>query len=581
MNDIGSIAELRKAYAEDRIDPLDVIKKARDQALASHEAVWIHVLDEGTSSKYVEKLKVLDFDSCPLWGVPFAVKDNIDLEGAPTTAGCPDYAYEPKRSAHVVNRLLESGAVPIGKTNLDQFATGLTGARSPYGSVPNVINPAYIAGGSSSGSAVAVKNGSVSFALGTDTAGSGRIPAAFNGLVGFKPTRGWWSTRGVVPACRTLDCVSVFTNSIADAHVVAKVAGGFDPHEPYSRRVELCSFNGTEPRIGYLNPNDLPWLDKSDYESLYRLSISELPRPANAIDPDPFIRAGHLLYEGAWLAERVAAVGDFIKSYPKAVHPVTKSVIEQGSRLTAVECFKSTYQLMELRRTVEEIFENIDVLVTPTAPKHYTQMEVEQDPFATNLNLGTFTQCVNLLDLCAVAIPVGTTSEGLPFGITLLSKAEFDLALLREAAAWLGEEVTMSQHKPCGEMNLVVCGAHMMGQPLNPELVRRKGYRVRLTRTTPCYRLYALPDRIRPALLRDESEGAAIEVEVWALPESEIGGLISTVEHPLAIGSIELDDGEWVKGFVGDVTASEGAEEITGFGGWRNFRRSLATSPDS
>ena len=581
MIGIGSIAELRRAYAKDRIDPRDVVKSARDRALASHEAVWIRVLDESTLSKYVARLKNLDFESCPLWGVPFAIKDNIDLAGVPTTAGCPDYAYLPEHSAHVVTLLLDAGAVPIGKTNLDQFATGLTGARSPYGSVPNPINPAYIAGGSSSGSAVAVKNGSVTFALGTDTAGSGRIPAAFNGLVGFKPTRGWWSTRGVVPACRTLDCVSVFTNSVADAHVIAKVAGGFDDHEPFSRPVELCSYGRIEPRIGYLNPNDLAWHDESDYESLYRVAISEIPDPASAIDPDPFLRAGRLLYEGSWLAERVAAVGDFFKSHPEAVHPVTKSVIDQGHALTAVECFQSTYELMEIRRTVEKIFENIDVLVTPTAPKHYTQMEVDQDPLATNLNLGTFTQCVNLLDLCAIAVPRGTTSGGLPFGITLLSKAGFDVALLQEAAAWLGEEEMMLQDKAYGEMYLAVCGAHMTGQPLNPELVRRKGYRVRLTQTAPCYRLFALPDGIRPALLRDESDGVPIEVEEWALPESEIGGLIGTVGRPLAIGSIELDDGEWVKGFVGDVTASEGAEEITSFGGWRNFRRSLATSPDS
>lgn len=578
MIGIGSIAELRRAYAEDGIDPRDVLKRARDRALASHEAVWIRVLDESTLSKYVEKLKNLDFESCPLWGVPFAIKDNIDLAGVPTTAGCPDYAYEPEHSAHVVTRLLDAGAVPIGKTNLDQFATGLTGARSPYGLVPNAINRAYIAGGSSSGSAVAVKNGSVMFALGTDTAGSGRIPAAFNGLVGFKPTRGWWSTRGVVPACRTLDCVSVFTNSVADAHTVSKVAGGFDHHEPFSRPVELCSYDRIEPRIGYLNPNDLPWLDDSDYESLYRLSISELPSPANAIDPDPFLRTGRLLYEGAWLAERVAAVGDFVTNYPKAVHPVTRSVIEPGLALTAVEYFQSTYQLMELRRTVEKVFEHIDVLVTPTAPKHYTQMEVEQDPLDTNLNLGRFTQCVNLLDLCAVAVPCGTTSEGLPFGITLLSRASFDVALLREAAAFLGEEETIPQDRPNGEMHLAVCGAHMTGQSLNPELMRRNGYPVKLTRTTPRYRLYALPDGVRPALVRDESKGAAIEVEVWALPESEIGGLIGTVGRPLAIGSIELDNGEWVRGFVGDYSSTEGAVDITAYGGWRNFRRFTTTS---
>ena len=578
MNRIGSIAELRQSYSESRIHPREVVKEARVRALASHEAVWIHVLDENKLSRYLQRLETLDFDECPLWGVPFAIKDNIDLAGVPTTAGCPAYSYEPASSAHVVTRLVDAGAVPIGKTNLDQFATGLTGTRSPYGSVPNAINPAYIAGGSSSGSAVAVKNGSVLFALGTDTAGSGRVPAAFNGLIGFKPTRGWWSTHGVVPACRTLDCVSVFTNSIADAYVIANVAGGFDNSEPFSRRVEQYSYGSEAPRIGYLNPNELPWLEDSDYESLYRLSISKLPKTASEIDPDPFLRAGRLLYEGAWLAERVAAVGEFIEKYPDAVHPVTKSVIESGRELTAVECFRSQYRLAELCHSVEEVFQDIDLLVIPTAPKQFTQAEIKQDQIGTNSALGVFAQCVNLLDLCAVAVPVDTTSAGLPFGITLLSKAGFDVALLREAAALVGEEELIPQDSPNSEMHLAVCGAHMTGQPLNPELIRRSGYPVKLTRTAPHYRLYALPDGIRPALLRDESTGAAIEVEVWALPESEIGGLIGMVGRPLAIGSIELDDGEWVKGFVGDYSSTDGAVDITAYGGWRKFRRSLTTS---
>ncbi len=578
MNRLGNIGELRKEYAAGRVSPREVALEARKRALAAHEAVWIHVLDEDELAEYLVRLESLDFETCPLWGIPFAIKDNIDLAGVPTTAGCPDFAYEPQCSAYVVSRLLDAGAIPIGKTNLDQFATGLTGARSPYGTVANAIDPQYIAGGSSSGSAVAVRNGSVVFALGTDTAGSGRLPAAFNGLIGFKPTRGWWSTRGVVPACRTLDCVSVLTKSVADAHLIAEIAGEFDDLEPFSRLIESRSYTRVSPQLAYLNPDKIPWLDDSEYESSYRLSISELPGTAKSIDPEPFLAAGRLLYEGPWLAERVVAVGDFIKENPASVHFVTRSVIESGRTLPAEECFRSQYRLAELRREVEAIFMDVDVLVMPTAPTHYTQAEVERDPLATNSILGTFSHCVNLLDLCAVAIPSGTTPKGMPFGITLLSEACFDVALLREAAALLGEQATFPERKSNRDMYLAVCGAHMSGQPLNPELIRRGGYLVRRTRTTPSYRLYALPDGVRPALLRDDPEGVPIEVELWALPKTEVGGFVGTVESPLAIGSVELEEGEWVHGFVGDASAMSGALDISSHGGWRGYQESLEVS---
>ena len=369
MISLASIAELRKGYSEGRIKPEDVIDLARARALAAPKATWINVLNEATLSDYVKGLEQIDFDHAPLWGVPFAIKDNIDLANVPTTAGCPAYAYVPERSAYVVSRLIAAGAIPIGKTNLDQFATGLTGTRSPYGSVPNAIDPAYISGGSSSGSAVAVKSGCVPFALGTDTAGSGRVPAAFNGLVGFKPTRGWWSTRGVVPACRTLDCVSVFTNKVADAHVVSEIANGFDIQEPYSRRIAQASISQTEPRWGYLEPTGLPWDSDSEYSNLYRQYVANLPGSASSIEPESFLNTGSLLYGGPWLAERIVAVGDFLKNNPESIHPITRSVIESAPKLSAMDCFRSQYRLTELRRQVEVVFEDIDVLVLPTVPK--------------------------------------------------------------------------------------------------------------------------------------------------------------------------------------------------------------------
>ena len=579
MTNLASIAELRKGYSEGRIKPEDVIDLARARALATHEATWIHVLNEATLSDYVKRLEQIDFDHAPLWGVPFAIKDNIDLVNVPTTAGCPAYAYVPERSAYVVSRLIAAGAIPIGKTNLDQFATGLTGTRSPYGSVPNAIDPAYISGGSSSGSAVAVKSGCVPFALGTDTAGSGRVPAAFNGLVGFKPTRGWWSTRGVVPACRTLDCVSVFTNNVADAQVISEIANGFDIQEPYSRRIVQESISQTEPRWGYLEPTGLPWDSDSEYANFYLQHVADLPGSASSIEPELFLNAGSLLYGGPWLAERIVAVGDFLKNNPESIHPITRSVIESAPELSAMDCFQSQYQLTELRRQAELLFEDIDVLVMPTVPKHYTHEEVEHEPFTTNAHLGTFSHCVNLLDLCAIVIPIGATSLGLPFGVTLVSKAGFDIPLLQIAADVLAEESVVLHSTTSGEMHLAVCGAHMTGQPLNGDLKRLGGRLVRLTRTRPSYQLFALPDGIRPALVRNESEGAAIELEVWTLSEEKLGAFVNRIESPLAIGSIELEDGEWVKGFVGDFSATHGAVDITSYGGWRNFRRSLKFSP--
>ena len=575
MNRAGTVAALRRAYAEGSLQPRDVACEALRRAAAADPAVWVHRLDPAAVLRYVDRLEGLDLDTAPLWGVPFAIKDNIDLADAPTTAGCPGYAYAPERSAAVVERLLAAGAVPVGKTNLDQFATGLVGTRSPYGAVPNAIDPSYVAGGSSSGSAVAVAHGIVPFALGTDTAGSGRVPAAFNGLVGFKPTRGWWSTRGVVPACRTLDCVSVFARTVADARAVAEVAGGFDAEDPLSRRLEFAGFDAADARFGYLAPERLPWFDDTAYAELYADCVSGLPGVPRSVDPEPFLATGRLLYEGPWLAERVAAVGDFVEAHPDAVHPVTRNVIEGGRTLDAADCFRAQYRLAALRREAEAAFADIDVLVAPTAPTHYTLAEVEADPLGTNARLGTFTNCVNLLDLCAVAVPAGTTPGGLPFGVTLLAPAGHDHALLRAAAAFRDEDVPDADEPLPGMIHLAVCGAHMAGQALNGELTRRGAWRVAAIRTAPRYRLFALPDGKRPALVRAESGGAPIEIEVWSVPTGEVGGFLATVDQPLALGSVELEDGRWVHGFVGDADAASGAVDITRFGGWRAYREAV------
>ncbi len=580
MKSLENIEDLRVAYKNGRQYPREVVAQAQARASQVDSSIWIHQLGDAMLSKYINGLEAIPFDEAPLWGVPFAIKDNIDLQDVPTTAGCPDYAYVARRSATVVERLVGAGAIPIGKANLDQFATGLTGTRSPYGAVFNAFDRNYIAGGSSSGSAAAVKQGLVSFALGTDTAGSGRIPAAFNGLIGFKPTRGWLSTRGVVPACRSLDCVSIFANSVRDAFRVADVAGGFDTLDPFSRRLEFKALRSST-RLGHFPTKTLSWRGNSGYESAYARFIGNLHQTPVEVNPQPFLEVGELLYGGPWVAERIAAVGDFLEIQPESVHPITRTVLDRGRQPRAVDYFKAQYQLAALRREIDKVFEMCDVVLSPTAPTIFTHAEVARDPFGTNSVLGMFTHCANLLDLCAIAIPAGLTPSGLPFGVSLLAPAGYDRALSAIAGELLGESINLPIEADQGVVQVAVCGAHMTGQPLNGELLRRQGQRTAVDRTVAHYRLFALPDGKRPALVRSKLGGKAIEVEVWSLPSKEVGGFLASIEPPLTISLVELECGGWVPGFVGETDAQAGARDITHFGGWRKYRASRNNASSS
>ena len=566
-----SIDELRIAYATGVTHPRAVVADIHARAADTRAFnAWIRMLDEAELATHLARIDRMPKDA-PLWGVPFAIKDNIDLAGVPTTAGCPEYEYTPAASAVIVDQLLDAGALPIGKTNMDQFATGLVGTRSPYGPTLNAIDPDYISGGSSSGSAVAVKLGLATFALGTDTAGSGRVPAAFNGLVGVKPSCGWWSTRGIVPACRSLDCPSVFAGSVADARAVASVLDRRDADDPFARQHNRAGFDADSPRVGVLDPDQIPFYGDDDYRRLYRNAVARLPGPPLTVDASPLLEAARLLYDGPWVAERYAALEAFMADHGGDMVPVTRTIIETGALPIAADYFRASYRLAEVKRIAETMFERIDVLVMPTAPTLYTQAAVAADPLETNRRLGTYTNFVNLLDLCAVAVPAGSTDGGLPFGVTLVAPAGRDYALMDFAARWLGERPAVNEAAGDTEFRLAVCGAHLEGQPLNGDLRRRGGYRVAATRTAGCYRLYALPDGRRPALIRDADRGAEIEVEVWALPEQAVGGFVKTVAPPLGIGSVELDDGSWVNGFIAEPVAMQGATDITESGGWRGY----------
>jgi allophanate hydrolase len=581
-----SLPALREAYLAGVLRAADLLAGIRAAAAAqAADNVWIHVLDDAELQPYLERLAVADPASLPLYGVPFAIKDNIDLAGVPTTAACAEFAYVPERSATVVQRLVDAGAVPIGKTNLDQFATGLVGTRSPYGATRNAFDPAYVSGGSSAGSAVAVAKGLVSFALGTDTAGSGRVPAAFNNLVGVKPTRGLLSTSGVLPACRTLDCVTVFALDMPDARAVTAVAEGFDERDPYSRRAEP----GPGPREAFRFgvPDRLEFFGDAEAERLFGEAVHRLTTlggEAVVLDFAPFYEAARLLYEGPWVAERYAAIEDFIREQPQALHPVTRAIIAPGSEASAVAAFKAQYRLAELRRRTDALLVGLDVVLTPTAGTIYRIAEVESDPVRLNSNLGHYTNFMNLLDLAAVAVPAGFAASGLPYGVTLFGSAFSDGALavygqrLHEALApplgATGRPLTPTELPAEGELaRIVVCGAHMSGLPLNHQLAERAGRLLRQTRTAPCYRLYALPGGppFRPGLIRQAEGGAAIEVEVWELPARHVGSFLAGIPAPLGLGTVALEDGTTETGFICEGYAAQGARDITELGSWRIF----------
>lgn len=584
------LTSLRSDYLSGEQTPATVVAHLLQRASEfDHHNIWIHRATEAELAPYLKRLQQFRPEDLPLYGIPFAVKDNIDVAGMPTTAACEAFRYEPDTHATVVDALVEAGAIPMGKTNLDQFATGLVGTRSPepWGACRNSINPDYLSGGSSAGSAVAVALGLVSFSLGTDTAGSGRVPAAFNNLIGLKPTLGRISVRGVVPACQSLDCVSIFARSADQARAILAVSSSPDARDswqktpPTGRRPFPTKF-----RFGVPADDQLVF-DNNEVKTLFERSLAALEALGGEridIDFAPFLEAAQLLYEGPWVTERYLATQPLIDENPKALLPVTYDIISKGSAPTAADAFAAQYRLQTLKRTADTMLNQVDVMVTPTTPGIYTIAELEAEPISRNSRLGIYTNFMNLLDYSAVAVPGGFLANGLPLGCTLFADAFQDEALLALAARLHPQGVKQvgaltdlldSQEFEAteGTIDVLVCGAHLSGLPLNHQLTERKGTLIQTTETSAAYRMYLLDGGppFRPGLIRDTDAGSALPVEIWRLPADQFGSFVDGIPAPLGIGKVELADGRWVSGFICEPVGLEGAKEITSLGGWRGY----------
>jgi allophanate hydrolase len=592
------VASLRRAYRERATTPAEVVGSVMN-AISSEraEGIWIRTRDpaellaEARSLEQGHRHDVLP----PLYGVPFAVKDSIDVAGIPTTVGCPDFAYVPGESAPVVERLRAAGALFIGKTNLDQFATGLVGVRSPYGIPPNPFDARYVTGGSSSGSAAALARGHVAFALATDTAGSGRVPAAFNNLVGLKPSRGLLSTTGLVPACRSIDCMTLLAFTCEDARDVAAVVTGFDASDPFSRQ-EASRFQWApsgwprELRVGLPRPEDLTFDDDPTRREFERActALEAMGITLERVNMEPFFEAGRLLYEGPWIAERLSGLEDFVRTHPESLLPIIRTILADGERHRATDAFRAIHRLAELRRETEPVWKRFDSVVVPSAPSHPRIDQVLADPIDQNARLGRYTTFANLLNLAAVTVPAGFREDGLPSSVTFLGPWGSDALLLDVGSAfhqtagvrlgatgWLHpRQAPPDGSSRSGTLPIAVVGAHLAGQPLNHELTDRGARFVRAARTSSNYQLVALPDTRppKPGLLRvAHGEGTRIEVEVWAVPMGMVGSFLAVVGSPLAIGTIELDDGSRVHGFLCEGHAAANAADVSSFGGWRAY----------
>ncbi len=593
------LASLRAAYASGASVRAVIAEAQRRCASDAHHA-FIHRLTDAEIEPYVAHLDGVDPASLPLYGVPFAIKDNIDLAHIPTTAGCPEYAYTPGESAFLVQQLIAAGAVPLGKANLDQFATGLNGTRSPYGACRNAFNPAFVSGGSSSGSAVSVAKGWVSFSLGTDTAGSGRVPASFNNLVGLKPSIGLLSATGVVPACRSVDTVSIFALTAADAQAVLAVAAVPDEADAFSRAAKPfgVDFSAGPFRFGVPRPQDLNFFGNDAAAAQFAESVERLKAlggTAVEVDLTPFLEAARLLYEGPWVAERYVAIKDFIEAQPEAVFPPVRTIIEVGKAKTAADAFAASYKLKALKRVCDAVWQDVDCLLTPTAGTIYRIADMQADPIRLNSNLGYYTNFMNLLDYAAVAVPAGVQAsgdaQGLPWGVTLAAPAFKDVPLLRLADRFHRAQATLSLgattatladtpaigtdlpkgSNTAGTVKVAVCGAHLSGLPLNWQLTQRGARLLGAVQSAPEYKFYALAGGPvqRPGMVRVNEGGAAIAMEVWELPAEHFGSFVDGIPAPLGIGKVKLADGSWVSGFVCEAIGVEGGTEITALGSWR------------
>jgi allophanate hydrolase len=582
-----TLDQWRDAYLNGGQKQADALVALRER-LDPTDPAFIHIVSPAELTEQLDRLaQIPEAQTLPLYGVPFVVKDNIDVRGLPTTAACPAFAYLAEDDAASVARLRAAGGIVLAKTNLDQFATGLVGTRSPYGAVPNSFNAEYISGGSSSGSAIAVAHGLVPFSLGTDTAGSGRVPAGFNNLVGLKPTRGRFSTRGVVPACRSLDCVSIFALTVTDAARVADIMEGLDPADSYSRSAPAAPrYLPASPRLGI--PAELPWFGDLQAAQAWTNSLAqfrEMGCELIELDFTPMQELAALLYGGPWVAERYAAIAEFMDAHPSDMNEVVHSIIARAQQFTATDAYRAEYLRADLVREIQSRMQQVDALLVPTSPRHPTLAEVAADPVGVNSQLGTWTNFVNLADCSALALPAGLREDRLPFGITLIGAAWQDQALAEFALRWQKKlpwlagattrslpDPSISPAAPTGYVRLAVVGAHLTGMPLNSQLTERHSRFVESTFTADCYRLYALPNTTppKPGLIRTEA-GAPIAVELWDVPLSQFGSFVALIPAPLGIGTLTLEDGREVKGFICEGAAVRGARDITHLGGWRAY----------
>ncbi|MGP6087885.1 allophanate hydrolase [Antarctobacter jejuensis] len=593
------LSELARRYADG-----ETVRQVMTQVLAACDsygdpAVFIKRVDrDAVLARAAELDAVAPDDRGALHGVPFAVKDNIDVAGMPTTMGMATERPLAERTATAVQRVLDQGAVLIGKTNLDQFATGLVGVRSPYGAPHSVFDDTMISGGSSSGSGVAVAAHLVSFSYGTDTAGSGRVPAAFNNIVGVKPTKGVIPTTGVFPANKSQDCLSVFALSASDGDTVRRIVEGVDGVDPYARPATPVDWTRKDLRIGVPSAASLEFFGDTSAADNYAEACTALTKAGYTLVPfdfDPFAATARLLYESAWVAERTHAMTPWLKASPDPLHPITRKIVEDGLKSSAVDTFDAIYKAAEAKVALDVIWNDIDVMLVPTTPSFYSLAELEAEPILLNKQLGYYTNCVNLLDYAAIAIPAGFRADGLPAGVTLVAPAFTDGALAR-----LGGEVhrllspttgrdclaVTAQDDPDAEdgryIDIAVVGAHLTGMPLNHQLTDRGGFLLETVTSSPEFRLYALADTTppKPGLVRDlESKGAEIALEIWRLPESALGSFLKLIPAPLGLGTIRLSDGRQVNGFICESCAMGQAVDITEYGGWKAYLAATQKRP--